>query len=254
MTPIWVDYGEPKNTFGEELKNWYYTFKNYSFVFLTGSIYDFSNNYHMHSWTIPYEMKGSIIVYTALSAFSRCTRNARLWSQVGLIIYFIYVVDGWYGAMFMSGMLLCDLDVLAIDGQLPGFLSRLEGFKEFIFFHLFVVSMYLGGAPSYDMAEHKDTLSKSPGWRWLSYFKPQAVYDAKWFYLFWSAFLAVASIPRLPWLKQFFENRFCQYLARISFALYLVHGPVMVTLGDRLFDRPSVAFSNWVYKCTQDSD
>jgi peptidoglycan/LPS O-acetylase OafA/YrhL len=70
---------------------------------------------------------------------------------------------------------------------------------------------------------------------WLSHLKPQAVFNPKWFYLFWAAFLAVASIPRLPWLKRFFETRFCQYLARISFALYLVHGLVLWTLGDRLY-------------------
>ncbi|KAF2707314.1 hypothetical protein K504DRAFT_458747 [Pleomassaria siparia CBS 279.74] len=232
---IWVEVGEMEGTYREEARHWYYTFKNYSFVFLTGNMYDFSKRYHPHTWTIPIEFKGSIIIYTALSALARCTRNARLWCEVGLTFYFLYIVDGWYGAMFMSGMLLCDLDLLALKDELPRVFSIFEGFKELIFFHLFVVALYLGGVPSFDSSDYEHLLSKSPGWRWLSHLKPQAVFDGKWFHLFWAAFLVVASIPRLPWLKQFFETRICQYLARISFALYLVHGPVMWMLGDRLY-------------------
>ncbi|KAF2680065.1 acyltransferas-like protein [Lentithecium fluviatile CBS 122367] len=234
-TGLWVDFGIQKDTYWEQLWDWYTKFKNYSFAFLTGNIYEFPILYHPHSWSIPIEFKGSVIVYTALLAFSRCTRNARLWCEAGLAFYFLYIVDGWYGALFMVGMLLCDLDLLALDDQLPRVFSTFAEFKELIFFHLFLVALYLGGVPSCDGPNYEGLLPKSPGWKWLSHLKPQAVYDAKWFFLFWAAFLTVASIPRLPWLKQFFETRFCQYLARISFALYLVHGLVIYSLGDRLY-------------------
>ncbi|KAF2019515.1 hypothetical protein BU24DRAFT_476590 [Aaosphaeria arxii CBS 175.79] len=249
---IWVDVAELKPTYREELKNWYYSFKNYSFVF-SESIYEFSNSYQPHAWSIPIEFKGSIIVYTTTSALARCTRNARLCCEVGLIVYFLYVVDGWYGALFVSGMLLSDLDLLALAGQQPKIFTTLEGFKELIFFHLFIVALYLGGVPSVDSPDSEHLLSKSPGWRWLSHLKPQAVFNPKWFYLFWAAVLTVASVPRLPWLKGFFETRFCQYLARISFALYLVHGPVIWILGDRVYAAVGFArdvqkdhISNWI--------
>ncbi|KAF2124135.1 acyltransferas-like protein [Dothidotthia symphoricarpi CBS 119687] len=231
---IWVDgLKNQGSTYPEILRSWYYEFKNYSFVF-TGNFYTFCNNYNPLLWSIPMEFKGSIIVYTVLSALSRCTRNARLWCEAGLVIYFIYIVDGWYGALFMSGMLLCDLDLLALDDKQPAFLSKFEGFKELIFFHLFILALYLGGVPLARSKDHAQGLNNSPGWKWLSYLKPQAVYDGEWFYLFWGAFLLVASVPRLPWLKRCFETRLCQYLARISFALYLVHGYLIRTLGDRL--------------------
>jgi peptidoglycan/LPS O-acetylase OafA/YrhL len=235
-TRIWVDVPEMKRTFREDVLKWYYSFKNYSFVF-SDNIYEFTNTYHMHTWSIPYEFKGSIIIYTALSAFARCTRTARLWCEAGMVFFFLYIVDGFYGALFMSGMLLCDLDLLAEDGQLPRFLAVLSGFKEFIFFHLFIVALYLSGVPSFDAPDTDRTalISKSPGWVWLARLKPQAVFDAKWFYLFWAAFFVVASVPRLPWLKRFFETRVCQYLARVSFALYLVHGLIIWTIGDRIY-------------------
>ncbi|KZM20211.1 uncharacterized protein EKO05_0001108 [Ascochyta rabiei] len=235
-TDVWVDFGERRSSWSEEFKTWYFSFKNFSFVFLTGENVEFTKNYNGHLWSIPIEFKGSIIVYTVISALSRCTRNARLWCEVALIFYFLYVVDGWYGALFMGGMLLCDLDLLALDDEEPRILAKLEGFKEFIFFHLFLVAMYLGGVPSCESPDgNRDLLASSPGWKWLYKFRPQAVWDVKWFYLSWAAILTVASIPRLPWLKRFFETRFCQYLGRISFALYLVHGTVIFVLADRLY-------------------
>ncbi|EOA83370.1 uncharacterized protein SETTUDRAFT_164781 [Exserohilum turcica Et28A] len=233
---MWVDLRPMEDTYRKELTAWYRLFKNYSFVFST-DIYEFPAQFHAHAWSIPVEFKGSIIIYTVLSALSRCKKNARLWCEAILAFYFLYIVDGYYGAMFMCGMLLCDLDMLAQQDQLPRVFSMLAEFKELIFFHFFVLSLYLGGVPSFDAPDLDRTalLAKSPGWVWLSYLKPQAVFDAKWFYLFWAALGTVASVPRLPWLKNFFETRFCQYLGRVSFALYLVHGIVIWALGDRLY-------------------
>ncbi|OAL43952.1 hypothetical protein IQ07DRAFT_592748 [Pyrenochaeta sp. DS3sAY3a] len=257
-TGIWVDMAKMEATFSADVIKWYRMFKNFSFVFSDGSnIYQFTEPFHPFAWSIPIEFKGSIIIYTSLSAFSRCTKNARLWCEAGLIVYFLYIVDGFYGALFMAGMLLCDLELLAQEDNLPRFLSILSGFKEFIFFHLFVVALYLGGVPAFDAADvdREKLLPRSPGWIWLSYLKPQAVFDPKWFYLFWAAFFTVASVPRLPWLRTFFETRFCQYLARISFALYLVHGLVIWALADRVYaavglERPlhKEALPDWANK------
>ena len=285
---IWVEVSKRKNSYREELWTWYTTIKNFSFIFLTGDIYEFARLYHPHSWSIPIEFKGSIIVYTAISALSKCTRNARLWCETVLMFYFLYIVDGWYGALFISGMLLCDLELLVTDNQLPPIFSALDNFKELIFFHLFVVALYLGGVPSCDLENKQSDLAKSPGWRLLSYLKPQAVFDPKWFYLFWAAFLLVASVPRLPLLKKFFETRVCQYLARISAAVGFQRpahkenipqwvgvfpiskkGPMglelafwapqlvllpftlyVAEMATKLIDEPSVRFSSWLFKKT----
>lgn len=230
MFGIWTST-EHKSNWPDELWNWYVEFKNFSFVFRTGGEPWFT--YNFHAWSIPVEFRGSIVIYTSLLALSRCTRNARLWCEVGLIFYFMYIVDGWFCSMFMSCMLLCDLDLLSANGNLPSFFFRLEKRKKAIFYSLFVISIYLGGIPSHSL--DVQVLKVSPGWKYLSYLKPQAVFDYKWFYLFWAASFIVASIPRIWWLKSFFEMRFNQYLGRISFALYLVHGPVLWTLGDRLY-------------------
>jgi hypothetical protein len=165
----------------------------------------------------------------------------------------MYIVDGWFCSMFVAGMLLCDLDLLAGNNNLPRFFSRLEPFKELIFYNLFVISIYLGGVPSH--SSDLQVLQNSRGWYYLSFLKPQAVFDYKWFYLFWAATFLVAAIPRISWLKSFFETPFNQYLGRISFAFYLVHGPVLWILGDRLYvatgwsrESHAIGLPQWINK------
>lgn len=218
-------------TWSKEVWKWYLELKNFSYVFRSGGEPWFT--YNVHVWSIPVEVRGSITIYTALMAFSRCSRNARLYLELALIYYFVYIADGIQNAMFMSGMLLCDLDLLAENDELPSFFSRFDSWRELIFFNMFIVAMYLGGIPTYNL--DKKVLRNSQGWHYLSYLKPQAVFDYKFFYLFFAATFLVASIPRIPWLKSFFECRFCQYMGRVSFAFYLVHGPIMILLGDRLY-------------------
>ena len=240
-----------ESNYRDELWSWYAEFKNFSFVFDAGGSPWFS--YNVHAWSIPVEFKGSLVIYTSLLAFSRCTKNARLLCEAALIFHFMYIVNGWFCAMFMAGMLLGDLDLLAASNELPRFFWKLEPFKELIFLNLFIIGIYLGGVPSH--TDDITVLKSSPGWYYLSFLKPQAVFDYKWFYLFWASVSLVASVPHLPWLKSFFETRFCQYLGRISFALYLVHGPVLWVLGDRLYatlgwykDTHEAGIPGWINK------
>jgi peptidoglycan/LPS O-acetylase OafA/YrhL len=234
---LWTEDAIHQQTYRAELWTWYTEFKNFSFVFRTGSEPVFSYNFHV--WSIPVEFRGSLIIYTAAMAFSRCTKNARLLGEVGLITYFLYIADGWFGSLFMSGMLLYDLDQLAENKDLPSFISKMEPFKTFLYYVLFVVSVYLGGVPGH--TADVQVLRETPGWYYLSFLKPQAVFDYKWFYLFWASTFLVAAIPRISWLKSFFENRFNQYLGRICFSLYLVHGPVLWILGNRFYSATGYA-------------
>lgn len=228
---IWTVAPKHEDTFRKELWRWYTEFKNYSFVFRTGG--DPWMTYNFHAWSIPVEMRGSVAIYTALLAFARATKNARLMCEVGLMVYFMYITDGWFACMFIGGMLLCDLDMLARNNDLPRFFSSMEPFKSSIYHFLFALGILLSGIPSHIGAP--ESMSESPGWRHLFWLTPQACFDYKWFFLFWAAMFIVAGIPRMPWLKQFFELPFNQWLGRISYCLYLVHGPILWTVGDRLY-------------------
>lgn len=234
---IWTEDAIHQQHYRDEVWQWYAEFKNFSFVFRTGGEPIFS--YNFHTWSIPVEFRGSLIIYIAALAFSRCTRNARLGGEIALIIYYLYIADGWFGSLFMSGMFLYDLDMLAENNDLPRFFSILAPLKTFLFYIMFIIAMFLGGVPSH--SADVQVLRDTPGWYYLSFLKPQAVFDYKWFYLFWAATLLVASIPRISWLKAFFEHRFNQYLGKISFSLYLIHGPVLWILGNRLYSATGYA-------------
>jgi peptidoglycan/LPS O-acetylase OafA/YrhL len=228
---IWVEGVYAKPNYFHAVWDWFCELKNFSYIFEKGGPPWLTYNFHL--WSIPVEFKGSIAIYTSLLAFSRCSRNARLWCEVGLIFYFLYIVDGWFCAFFTAGMLLNDLDQLAARDELPSFLDRFRPHKKAICYAMFAFSIYLGGVPV--NGSDAGYLGENPGWWLLSLLRPQAIKDGKWFYLFWAAVLLVASTPHIPWLKRFFESRFCQYLGRLSFSLYLVHGPVLWTLGDRFY-------------------
>ena len=228
---IWTLSPDHQPDFRSEFWNWYQEFKNFSFVFRSGGEAWFT--YNFPTWSIPVEFRGSIVIYTCLISFSRATRNARLWCTVGLIFYFTYIADGWFCAMFLAGMLLGELDLLARNDNLPQFFARFKRFKTPIFYAMFIFSIILGGCPSH--INDIKYLREGPGWYYLSFLKPNAMWDQKWFFLFWGAVLLIASVPRIGWLKAFFETSFNQYLGRISFSLYLVHGPVLWILADRLY-------------------
>ena len=228
----WCKPFEPQPTYLAELVKWVSEVKQYIFLYKGPKGFPWLY-WNLHTWTIPFEFKGSLVIYTVIPALSMSTRNFRLLLAMALTFYFLYMVDGWYLAMFLSGMLLCDLDMLAAEENLPLFSLASDPYKKYIFTALFIISIYLGGVPL-AQNNHED-LEKSPGWRYLSFLKPDAINDHKWFFLFWAAIFLVSAIPRVPWLKNFFNSRFCQYLGRVSFSLYLMHGPVIWTLGNAVY-------------------
>jgi peptidoglycan/LPS O-acetylase OafA/YrhL len=239
----------PEAKLFDEIWRWYADIKEFTFIFREGGEPWFTYNFHV--WTIPLEFKGSIVVYTALMAFSRCTKSMRLWCTTGLVFYFLYICDGWYLASFVAGMLLCDLDLLAEENELPSIIQRFEAYKDSIFVSLFVIGIYLGGVPAF--SKDISVLRESPGWHYLSFLKPQAVYSYKQFYLFWAGVFIVVAVPRIAWLKRFMESSFCQYLGRVSYAFYLVHGPILWSIGDRVYaaigwtkESHVITITNWI--------
>ncbi|KAG9236701.1 acyltransferase 3 [Amylocarpus encephaloides] len=228
-------YPDHRATWLEEFDEWYKQyFRTFSFAFPPTDATELWFTYNFHLWSIPVEFRGSVIIYTAQLAFSRFTHAKRLICELVLIFYFLYLTDGWFCAMFMSGMLICDLDLLAKSNNLPPILNRFIPYKQQIIYTLFAIASYFAGVPSSN-GFSLDVIQNSPGWYYLSFIRSRSLDDYKWFFLFWAATFIVACIPHMPLLKAFFETRFNQYLGRISFALYLVHGPILWTLSDKLY-------------------
>lgn len=227
-----VSNAKQEKNLRDEIWNWYTECKNLTFLFKEGPIWLSMN---VHVWSIPLEMRGSMVVFTSLIGFYRASTNMRLLGMIGLTFYSLYIADAYYCALFCAGVLLCDIDTLYYrkSKDYPWLIAYFRSWKLYMSIFFFIFGMYLAGVPSF--TNDVTTLTKTKGWVWLSYLKPQAVFDYKWFYLFWASVMMVSSIPNLPLLKKFFESRFCQYLGRISYALYLVHGPILSSIGDRVY-------------------
>lgn len=232
---------EPEPTLAGDLWEWYKEFKGITWIYQTGGKPFFT--YNPHTWSLPVEWRGSVVIFGSLTAFSRASRNGRLWSEVGLMFYFLYIADGALFAMFVAGMFICDLDLLAIRGELPDWMMRFKPWKTQFFYTLFILSQLLGGVPAHESGGL--SLVNEPVWKYLNVFKPQAVWDTKWFFLFWASSFMVASVQHIHWAKAFFENRFNQYLGRISYAFYLVHGPILWVVGQRWY--AVCGFEGWTH-------
>lgn len=227
---------QPEETYGKELWHFYRNFRQYSFIFSDS----FWNDYNDHQWSIPLEFRGSVLVWITLLAFSQSTFTMRLCLEAGMVFYFTYIVDGWYCACFLIGLLLCEIDALAEREQLPKILSRLRPRRNWIYYLLMLIGMYLLGVTpvqhyTYPKADLEELRAKSPGWYFLSFLAPEVFTDYRWFYRILAGTMIMVSIPQIQWLQQFFENRLCQFLGRVSFGLYLVHGPILWSIGDRVY-------------------
>jgi peptidoglycan/LPS O-acetylase OafA/YrhL len=97
-------------------------------------------------------------------------------------------------------------------------------FKSVIYVCVFILGMYLGCQP-------QKSAGKTPGWGTLVSIIPDHVGNAKRYWPGWGAILLVWSTSCYKPLQRLFDNRLSQYLGKISFSLYIVHGAVTHVMG-----------------------
>ncbi|ORY82458.1 acyltransferase family-domain-containing protein [Protomyces lactucae-debilis] len=232
-TGVWTAYPPHQANYAAEVVAWVREFSNFSFVFRHRGIAWLT--YNLHTWSIPVEYKGSMVVYVSLLALSRSSIQSRVSVVAGLIIYFMYVVDGWFISCFLAGLLLAEFELLQRSGQLPkwAWLNFLRTYQYLLLRLALFAGLWLGSQPG--GAPDIDYLKRSPGWYYLAFFIPTACSEFKWFWFTVAAVLTVTAVIHTPWLRRLFEAPIAQYLGRISFSLYLVHGPILWLLADRLY-------------------
>lgn len=265
---IWYSDSHPErqSSFGFQLRDWLSATINLTDLFnyynKNGFLMPYYNNYDPHLWTVPFEYRSSLIVTMVLLSLSHCKTFARLALTFGTII-FCGMWDRWELVCFLSGTFLCDLDIAtraaafsdsASDSEeaydfekLPAFesstsassnrLSNLitktrhcstvlltrPGFKRWIV--IFVAGLFLLSTPNLAIEE-------TPGYRWLfTYLTPHTYTDKKRFLQSLGAILVTWSVANCSALQQPFDTQFAQYLGKISYALYIVHGPLIHIVG-----------------------
>lgn len=133
--------------------------------------------------------------------------------------------DRWEMLLFYCGMFIAELDlILPSSKQYSGLYSTRSRVSATIWISLAIVSMYLMSQPDQFYAE-------TPGYIWLSSIIPTWFTEKYRYYQTLGSITLVLAVNRLPMLQQPFNISVIQYFGKISYALYLMHGPVMHVVG-----------------------
>lgn len=193
------------------------------------------NNYNPHLWTIPVEFRCSIVLFLTILATSRVSTRIRLF-LVSSLVWFCMRWGRWDVVLFLSGMLMAEADLIngtwerpAIQEKpwIPRHPSKYQPFRlssRKLWIGLFIIGLYLGSTPN---VGYKWT----PFYMWTFKVTPKTYPEPHRFPQTIGAVLIVYSINHSKDIQKLFVNPLSQYLGKISFAFYIVHGPILHSLG-----------------------
>ena len=197
--------------------------------------------YNVVMWTIPIELKGSMLVFAVLALFSGLllsghhnTRAPAILATGVFCISAVMLFKCWKWSMscFLLGIVLSMLDVWELDeALLARFSSRTRAISMWT---IFVLAWYLISQPA-----HKGDIkfsSETPGWIWLTKMLPSGYNDDLYFRFWqvWGSLILIYAILRLPPLQRLLSMRPVLFCGEVSFMLYLIHIPILRIFGDRL--------------------
>lgn len=245
-----------KETTSEQLRDWVWNMFN--FVHIWGwEKYGGSTYYDVHLWTIPIEFRASMMLFLTMVGLARMRTAVRMFC-LAIVIAFSYRSDRWEMVLFYVGMLYAELDIIRgahtnpatnhalqvypppqqqslpttmpkpIDyvgtGQTEATKASSSKLGRLGWGLFATLSLYLLSQPDVNS-------ENTPGWIFLSTFIPEWVDDKYRYFQIIGAIMFVFCTARMPSLQRIFNSSPVQYLGKISYAIYLMHGPVMHTVG-----------------------
>lgn len=178
--------------------------------------------YGPHLWTIPISFRGSMVVFLACL----CLIRTRSYIRIGMLVLVILTAlphERWDMASFLSGILLCEMD---INRKLPLQATAEKARNSFIQKYIgkaltglcFFLGLYLGSFPRYNQRGESCVI----GYQWCC--------RIGWNYRYWhgvGAYLFMLALSRSSVFRRPLESALLQYLGRISFSIYIVHEPFL---------------------------
>ncbi|KAH7136257.1 acyltransferase 3 [Dactylonectria macrodidyma] len=250
--PAWIQFGGSWEEHPFIHDNITYALQNFTRAYAEwANPFNFGHyhpRYDPHTFTIPMELRGSMVIYLFLLGTAALKLHWRLRFGVLFSAYSL-VLGRWDMATFLGGTVMSEMDIWhSADATqvLPPTADSAKGrqsslrpatrgsrLKRWL---TTIVALYFLSYPDAG-AEY------TPGFVVLSYFVPKYYIPLSgWmFYQSMGALMLLPCVLRSPTLRSLLEGRVAQYLGKISFSLYLVHGPILHSLGfwimPRLFDR-----------------
>jgi peptidoglycan/LPS O-acetylase OafA/YrhL len=178
------------------------------------SIFVIGPEHHYNSvlWTMKYEFIGSFIIFTLALVFGHSNKR---WLIYGALAAGLY--NTWYLG-FILGMALADMYV-----NKPQLIQKI---KQPFFYVLLVIGIVLGGFPT--------TSTDGTFYTWLS-LPRLAESENQSLYMSIGALLIVMAVLSIGRLKKFMSSRLLSQLGKYTYSLYLVHQPIIYTVGAGLF-------------------
>ncbi|EAQ92431.1 hypothetical protein CHGG_00666 [Chaetomium globosum CBS 148.51] len=201
----------------------------------------------VHLWTVPVEFRCSMVLFLTLAGTLGLRRGWRLGVVAGLVV-FVYCSKRWEMVLFYAGLVLAELDAargahghapaLPVSVPVPGLMSgpssrasspspsglKRRTAKRVMWAALSIVGLFLMSQPDERGAE-------TPGWVLLTSLIPEWWTDEHRYWQSAGAILFVLAVGRSRGWQRFFNLSVPQYFGKISYAIYLMHGPVIHTVG-----------------------
>lgn len=187
-------------------------------------------NYDPHLWTIPTEFRCSMLLFLIQCGVARLRLAFRV-GVLGLLFCYAAYTDAEQIALFLVGMLMAQIDVVIMSRANTRQLSPSPLCKDtatptnlrkrIFWITIFTAGLYLACTPSVNSAD-------STGYFYLvTELVPTWYTNGNYFFQSIGAILLVSSASHSEDIKPFFTNPFAQYLGKISYALYIVHGNIL---------------------------
>ncbi|CAN8100862.1 unnamed protein product [Discula destructiva] len=212
--------------------------------------YDLRPAFDVHLWSIPIEFAHSYLLFLTLLMLSRLRPRAR---TVTMTLLWVYVVTcgKWAAMEFYAGMILADLhakrsveassspkhheSLETAASTSPGALAPYienQALHYGVHIALLLFALYTEGWPNFDAP-------KTPLIGWLythtpSSFPPVDNLTPQKFWFAMQAIIMVWTCGELHFVKRFLEGPIPQYCGHLSFAVYIVHGPVLEIMQKRV--------------------
>ncbi|KAF3915539.1 hypothetical protein ABW21_db0204298 [Orbilia brochopaga] len=189
--------------------------------------------YDLHLWTIPVEFRCSILIFVCLLALAK----ARSWVRMGALgvsaVVCLVYLDRWDVSLFFSGAVLAEVTLVRAEknrvneaeDEKAGYTNKVNR-RDLYMFPVLILGLFIASQPSHEPGT-------TPGYRTITAWTPASVSEKGRFWPSVAAVLIVYSLSSATgrYLQRPFTTAFAQYLGKISYALYLVHGPVCRSLG-----------------------
>lgn len=198
------------------------------------------NKYLGPMWTIPVELRGSLILFIYIAA----TCKLRVYTRLALTCVFVVACHVWtalYVADFFMGMLIAELSLLRYPERLKPAPSLPEHLpvparprqslaSKCIWSAVFVVGLFFLGEPDGDT----NALGIFGDWPWAALRTWYPSYlnwaDRLYWYLGIGAFLLILGLEMYPTLQAPLRCGWSQYVGDLSFGIYALHVPLLVAI------------------------